>query len=479
MFERNMTTPLSTIAIKRICSDMKDLNRHPLEDEGIYHHYNEQNMQECRIMVIGPEDTPYENGFYFFEFTFPPNYPFEPPKVKYCTQGNNIRFNPNLYVCGKVCLSLINTWEGPKWTSCQTIRSVLISLRGLVLGVKYPLQNEPGYESAVDTRASGFNDVILHENYRTAVVGMLNNPPPGFQVFKPAMIEYLKKHYRTYETKLTQLSKLDKTVAVSPVYNMSVTRNFSGQLEGIKTILTDHDFSFDIPKKTKNILLSETDYSDDEENPDVIRKREYEQKLLEIQAGIQKAEAEKLHKIALEKAQKLKEKEEALQKIAVEKAQKLKEKEESVKKIGLEKEEKKSSERKAPNEPAKNFDVGYKMIGLDKKMYIVKEVKPKIIEVSPEVAIAASITQPKSYKRWVLSEEKEVVLVVKDVDEQSNVSKTTEKKVVVRKAPKESAKNYENGFEMTSSFDNKVYLVKTVGSSETPDKQFKRWVLKK
>ena len=472
-----MTTPLSTIAIKRICSDMKDLNRHPLEEEGIYHHYNEQNMQECRIMVIGPEDTPYENGFYFFEFTFPPNYPFEPPKVKYCTQGNNIRFNPNLYVCGKVCLSLINTWEGPKWTSCQTIRSVLISLRGLVLGVKYPLQNEPGYESAVDTRASGFNDVILHENYRTAVVGMLNNPPPGFQVFKPAMIEYLKKNYSTYEQKLSELSKLDKSIAVSPVYNMSVTRNFSGQLEGIKTILKAHDFSFDIPKKTKNILLSETDYSDDEDSPELIRKREFEKKQQEIQAEIQKAQAEKLKiqkdaiaKMELEKAQKLKDKEETAKKIAEEKAQKLKEKEETAKK---------GSERKAPNEPAKNFDVGHKMIGLDQKRYIVKEVKAKPMDISPEVADAASITQPKNYKRWVLCNEKEMTQeVVKDVGEES-VSKNSEKKATVRKAPKEPAKNYENGFEMTSSFDNKVYLVKTVGAAETPDKQFKRWVLKK
>ena len=60
--------------------------------------------------------------------------------------------------------------------------------------------------------------------------------------------------------------------------------------------------------------------------------------------------------------------------------------------------------------------------------------------------------------------------------EKSILDDKSEKKEPVRKAPKEPAKNYDNGYEMTSPFDNKVYLVKTVG---TDAKQFKRWVLKK
>lgn len=28
------------------------------------------------------------------------------------TGGGKIRFNPNLYACGKVCLSLLGTWRG-------------------------------------------------------------------------------------------------------------------------------------------------------------------------------------------------------------------------------------------------------------------------------------------------------------------------------------------------------------------------------
>lgn len=31
------------------------------------------------------------------------------------TGGGRVRFNPNLYDCGKVCLSLLGTWSGPSW----------------------------------------------------------------------------------------------------------------------------------------------------------------------------------------------------------------------------------------------------------------------------------------------------------------------------------------------------------------------------
>ena len=41
-------------------------------------------------------------------------YPEVPPKVQLITTGMGaVRFNPNLYNCGKVCLSLLGTWQGP------------------------------------------------------------------------------------------------------------------------------------------------------------------------------------------------------------------------------------------------------------------------------------------------------------------------------------------------------------------------------
>ena len=423
-------TPL---AIKRICSDIKDLTRDPLDKEGIYHSYDENNITEARIMIIGPEDTPYENGFYFFHFKFPANYPFEPPSVKYYTQGENTRFNPNLYTCGKVCLSLINTWDGPKWTSCQTIRSVLISLRGLVLGVKYPLQNEPGYETAKDVRAQAFNDVIQYQNYHIAVVKMITDTPKGFEVFKPQMLEYLKTNYSWYNDRLTELSTLDNTKVKCNVYGMSVNRNFSDQLKAIKKILTSIGYNFNIVK-TKNILLKEDDYSSDEDDEYTRRKKENDKKL----------EAEIAKK--LEEEKKLKEAKEAIQK------------EKEVK------EKAKLAKQKTPIESAKNFDVGYKMSSSydNGRMYVVKEVGK----------------DDKKYKRWVLcssepSTQSKSIKIITVGDESQ--TEAFIKKTYVRKAPKKPAKNYENGHEIITE-DNKVYLVTTVNLL---GKEYKRWQLKK
>ena len=74
------------------------------------HKYDDENIFKMYCLIIGTENTPYEDGFYLFDFTFTEEYPLKPPKVKYCTLNGNIRFNPNLYTCGKVCLSILNTY---------------------------------------------------------------------------------------------------------------------------------------------------------------------------------------------------------------------------------------------------------------------------------------------------------------------------------------------------------------------------------
>ena len=72
------------------------------------------NMKICayqlqvHAMITGPFETPYEGGLFHFFVRFPPNYPFSPPRVKFLTTGGGtVRFNPNLYQNGKVCLSIL------------------------------------------------------------------------------------------------------------------------------------------------------------------------------------------------------------------------------------------------------------------------------------------------------------------------------------------------------------------------------------
>jgi ubiquitin-conjugating enzyme E2 O len=54
------------------------------------------------------------------------------------------RVDPNLYNCGKVCLSLLGTWSGANgenWTTDSTLLQVFVSIQALIF-VKEPYFNE-------------------------------------------------------------------------------------------------------------------------------------------------------------------------------------------------------------------------------------------------------------------------------------------------------------------------------------------------
>ena len=131
--------PVSSTTQRRLIKDIKEIIKNPLTDNGIYYTHDEENMLKGYALIIGPTDSIYEDGFYSFEFFFPKDYPFSPPKVIFHTGDGVTRFNPNLYRNGKTCLSILNTWRGETWTSCQSIRSVLLTLIEVLRLPQFPL----------------------------------------------------------------------------------------------------------------------------------------------------------------------------------------------------------------------------------------------------------------------------------------------------------------------------------------------------
>ncbi|CAD6901015.1 unnamed protein product [Tilletia controversa] len=57
-----------------------------------------------RVLIIGSENTPYEDAPFVIDFCLKPTYPHEPPLAHFhsWTNGNG-RVSPNLYEEGKVC----------------------------------------------------------------------------------------------------------------------------------------------------------------------------------------------------------------------------------------------------------------------------------------------------------------------------------------------------------------------------------------
>lgn len=160
------TSVVSKETLKRVISDITDLVKHPLHDNGIYYEHDEENMLNGYVLIIPQGDSPYQHGYYFFTVEFPTNYPYSPPKMKYLTNNGHTRFHPNLYRNGKVCLSLLNTWRGDKWTSCNTLSSILLHLATLF--TDNPLLHEPGItESHSDL--DNYSTAIEYDNLDTAL----------------------------------------------------------------------------------------------------------------------------------------------------------------------------------------------------------------------------------------------------------------------------------------------------------------------
>lgn len=218
----------------RLMSDIRQIIKNPLTSNGIYYIHDEEDMLKGYALIIGPEDTPYFGGNYFFEFNFPYNYPFSPPVVTYHTNAESVRFNPNLYTSGKVCVSILNTWQGDQWSSCQTISTILLTLCTLLCS--NPLLNEPGVEKS-NHYVEPYNRVIEYSNINIAVCDILNKKNfvyrPFFESFYPFVKENFLKNYDKLlafvEGKLEKKGS-NETVLVA-FYNMSVSINYNNLRE--------------------------------------------------------------------------------------------------------------------------------------------------------------------------------------------------------------------------------------------------------
>jgi ubiquitin-protein ligase len=226
--------------ISRILKDVKQIINNPLSDNGIYYSHDDSDMLKGYALIIGPSETPYFGGNYFFEFDYPPDYPHSPPIVKYWTNGNNIRFNPNLYKCGKVCVSLLNTWRGDQWSSCQTISSVLLTLCTLLCSD--PLLNEPGVTKS-HSDMSNYNDIIQYSNFNIAICHIVEKKEGYYMPFFDLFYHHVKNNFlKNYDALLESAQQLKdttyktKTIVKTGMYNMNVEINYDGLINKLTLV---------------------------------------------------------------------------------------------------------------------------------------------------------------------------------------------------------------------------------------------------
>jgi baculoviral IAP repeat-containing protein 6 len=120
-----------------------------------------------------------------------------------------------MYREGKVCLSLLGTWsQGDKWTSVQTLGSVLLSILGMVLNDQ-PLRNEPCFSGFVThPQFEPYNRIIFHASTKN-LLHYLQFPPTYLpEEYKDGIVAIMKEHFMKNKDSL-----IKRCLALAPVWD--------------------------------------------------------------------------------------------------------------------------------------------------------------------------------------------------------------------------------------------------------------------
>lgn len=83
------------------------------------------NVMTWNAVIIGPADTPFEDGTFRLVMHFEEQYPNKPPSVKFISD----MFHPNVYATGELCLDILQN----RWSPTYDVAAVLTSIQRCVL----------------------------------------------------------------------------------------------------------------------------------------------------------------------------------------------------------------------------------------------------------------------------------------------------------------------------------------------------------
>lgn len=190
--------------------ELKTLNDSLSDNIRVYASESSPNILKV-VMFIENDECPYFGGSYLFDVFIPSNYPDVNPQVKFLTTGRGtVRFNPNLYNCGKVCLSLLGTWQGEPWDpKTSNLTQVLNSILFLIF-TKDPYFNEPGYarNAAMNQASKTYDAEVLLNSIEFAMADYFKseNVTGSTQILQDIR-EYYINHWSNLEPIISQMLK--------------------------------------------------------------------------------------------------------------------------------------------------------------------------------------------------------------------------------------------------------------------------------
>ncbi|KAH7948312.1 hypothetical protein HPB52_020388 [Rhipicephalus sanguineus] len=198
-FKRDEDVP--SVCVLRVKRDVADIAKDP--PPGIYISPNENDITHIDALVVGPSGTPYEGGFLLFHIACPPEYPIEPPRVRLMTtDAGRVQLHPNIYRSGGISLSILGTYDGPQWSSAQSLCSLLISIQSLL--TEDPYYDHPYVMKGTDREdANNYKAYVRHE--------ILRERSPYPEVLRKTVLKLFPGFYDRYEASVKSCLHLTGT----------------------------------------------------------------------------------------------------------------------------------------------------------------------------------------------------------------------------------------------------------------------------
>lgn len=127
---------MSTAARRRLMRDFKRMQQDP--PGGVSASPVADNVMMWNAVIIGPADTPYEDGTFRLVMQFDEQYPNKPPKVRFISE----MFHPNVYASGELCLDILQN----RWSPTYDVAAILTSIQSLL--------NDPNTSSPANVEAA-------------------------------------------------------------------------------------------------------------------------------------------------------------------------------------------------------------------------------------------------------------------------------------------------------------------------------------
>lgn len=125
----------------------------------------EDTMDRIHAVLMGPDETPFENLAFRVLINIPAAFPMEPPHIVFA----DVPFHPNISPRGMICVSFLKPSGAQAWSPGMSLRSALIALRSLLA--------DATPEDPLNADAASHwlfaKDVGRWDSYRAQVIGRL------------------------------------------------------------------------------------------------------------------------------------------------------------------------------------------------------------------------------------------------------------------------------------------------------------------